>query len=232
MVRSHGHVAENASEREGMLLGKLINRERHRAPKGILKDDAWATNGQTIRALGVPMGNKMNEEAWWKAKLVEVNKKMAMWKSTSRLSLTGRNLLLQAIPYGSLRYWLFFMAPSVRILKKLHAEAYELLWAADPNMVADDHDDRGRTTRAHILAAPSHLPMREGGGNIMHFESHVRAFQAQWMSRYLHPGKEPWKSVADTWLVEPYPMGRGMLLAALDDRPCMCTRTCPRRRHT
>ena len=50
----------------------------------------------------------------------------------------------------------------------------------------------------------------------MHFESHVKAFQAQWMRRYLHPGKEPWKIVADTWLAEPYPIGRGMILAALD----------------
>ena len=64
-------MAENASKREGMLLGKL-NRERHRAPKGVIKDDAWAVNGQTIRALGVPMGNKMNVEAWWDAKLAEV----------------------------------------------------------------------------------------------------------------------------------------------------------------
>ena len=88
-------------------------------------------------------------------------------------------------------------------------------------MVADDHEDRGRTTRAHIRENPSHLPTREGGGNIMHFESHVKAFQAQWMRRYLHPGKEPWKTVADTWLAEPYPLGRGMILAALDGRPCM-----------
>jgi hypothetical protein len=56
-------MAENAAKREGQLLGKL-NRERHRAPKGIIKDEAWVNYGDTIRALGVPMGNNMDEKAW------------------------------------------------------------------------------------------------------------------------------------------------------------------------
>ena len=76
-------MAENASKREGMLIGKL-NRERHRAPTGIIKDDAWVQDGQTIRALGVPMGNKMDEEAWWENKLNEVKRRMAMWKSSAK----------------------------------------------------------------------------------------------------------------------------------------------------
>ena len=213
-------MAENASKREGMLLGKL-NRERHRAPKGVIKDEAWAQDGHTIRALGVPMGNKLNEEAWWMTKLEGVKRRLSMWKTTTRLSLTGRNLLLQAILYGSLRYWLFFMTPSQRVLDKLQQEAYELLWATDPDMVADTQEERGRKTRAHIACAPSHLPIREGGGNVMHFQSHVKAFQIQWVRRYIHPGREPWKHVADLWTAEPYPLGRGMLFAKLDDRPCM-----------
>ena len=52
-------MKENATKREGQLLGKL-NRERHRAPTGIIKDDAWVKDGDSIRALGVPMGNKLN----------------------------------------------------------------------------------------------------------------------------------------------------------------------------
>ena len=46
----------------------------------------------------------------------------------------------------------------------------------------------------------------------MHFRSHARAFYAQWGRRYLHPSNPPWKSVADTWLANQYPLGRGSLL--------------------
>ena len=56
-------MKENDAKREGQLLGKL-NRQRWRAPKGIIKDDAWVEDGDTIRALGVPMGNKVDEQAW------------------------------------------------------------------------------------------------------------------------------------------------------------------------
>jgi len=36
----------------------------------------------------------------------------------------------------------------------------------------------------------------------MHWESHCEAFYAQWMIRYLHPRKAPWKEIADLWICE------------------------------
>ena len=46
----------------------------------------------------------------------------------------------------------------------------------------------------------------------MHFASHVQAYYAHWMRRYLHPNSAPWKDIADIWLADPYPMQRGMIL--------------------
>ena len=60
-------MKENMAKREGMLLGKL-NRERHRAPVGIISNDAWAADGESIRALGVRMGSKLDTAAWWTKK--------------------------------------------------------------------------------------------------------------------------------------------------------------------
>ena len=57
-------MKENANKKEGQLLGKL-NRKRERAPTGIIKDDAWVKDGDSIRALGVPMGNHVDYTAWW-----------------------------------------------------------------------------------------------------------------------------------------------------------------------
>jgi hypothetical protein len=60
-------MKENETKREGQLLGKL-NRERNRAPKGVIARDAWIEDGQTIRALGVPMGNNFDIEEWYRSR--------------------------------------------------------------------------------------------------------------------------------------------------------------------
>ena len=52
-------MKENEDKREGQLLGKL-NRHRERAPANIIKNDAWVQDGDSIRALGVPMGNSLD----------------------------------------------------------------------------------------------------------------------------------------------------------------------------
>ena len=46
----------------------------------------------------------------------------------------------------------------------------------------------------------------------MHFRSHALAYYSQWVRRYLEPGNQPWKTVADLWLTDTY-LGRGAILA-------------------
>ena len=46
----------------------------------------------------------------------------------------------------------------------------------------------------------------------MHLESHVKAFQAQWIIKYLDPRDSPWKDVLDHWLLQDDGLGRGTLL--------------------
>ena len=49
----------------------------------------------------------------------------------------------------------------------------------------------------------------------MHWESHCEAFYAQWMIRYLHPRKAPWKEIADLWICEGT-QGRGVIVSNID----------------
>ena len=49
----------------------------------------------------------------------------------------------------------------------------------------------------------------------MHWASHCEAFYAQWMIRYLHPRKAPWKEIADLWLCEGT-LGRGVIVSNTD----------------
>ena len=81
-------MAENHAKREGMLIGKW-NNDRARAPRGVLKDDAWLQNGKTIRALGAPMGNNVVEEAWFHGRYRTVKNRIANWPSLRRHSITG-----------------------------------------------------------------------------------------------------------------------------------------------
>ena len=204
---------ENDTKREGQLMGKL-NRQRWRAPKGIIKDEAWVKDGDTIRALGVPMGNKVDECEWWRKRYRTVKQRIAAWRSISHMSITGRNLLLQAILYGSLRFWLFSMTMPDEISKLVEQDAYHLIWASNPELFTNE-EGTAKKSVAYIHRPASYIDQKKGGGGLMHWRSHVRAFYVQWIRRYLHPSDPPWKSVADVWLAEPYPMGKGMILASM-----------------
>eukprot|EP00966_Prymnesium_polylepis_P249443 5767219-Prymnesium_polylepis.1 len=56
----------------------------------------------------------------------------------------------------------------------------------------------------------------------MHWESHCEAFYAQWIVRYLHPRKAPWKTILRHWITageregdddSPHGLGDAILLA-------------------
>ena len=203
-------MKENATKREGQLLGKL-NRQRARAPKGIIHQDKWVADGDSIRALGVPMGNALRLDAWWASKYREVKQRIAAWRSTRHMSITGRTLLLQAILYGSLRFWLFALVMHEKVIEYVESDAYHLVWASNPELLSNE-DGTLKKSRAYIHKPASYLDQKRGGAGLPHFRSHIKAFYAQWIRRYLDPSEPPWKKVADAWIGDRYPIGRGAML--------------------
>ena len=99
-------MLENSTKREGLLLGSL-RKHPEKAPPDMVVN--WTPDGDTIRALGVPIGNDFSEHDWWLGRYREVKARVARWPSLRRLSLTGRNMLLQSIYYGMFRFWLYSM---------------------------------------------------------------------------------------------------------------------------
>ena len=207
-------MKENETKREGQLLGKL-NRERNRAPKGVIARDAWIEDGQTIRALGVPMGNNFDIEEWYRSRYRTVKARVSLWPSIRRLSLKGRNLLLQSIFYGSFRYWLYFLVMPQPIIDMIESDAKQMLWSTDPTLISNE-TGTSRGSRRYIHEKASYLPERKGGGGVMHWASHCNAIYAQWIVRYLHPRRSPWKIVADEWIRDGL-LGRAILLARAHD---------------
>ena len=86
------------------------------------------------------------------------------------------------------------------------------MWASNPELFTNE-EGTAKKSRAYIVKEASYIDQKKGGGGLMHLRSHIRAFYAQWVRRYLHPSNPPWKSIVDTWLADPYPMGRGSILA-------------------
>ena len=207
-------MAENSAKREGWLLGRLA-RERHREPQQIIHNNEWVRDGSTIRALGAPLGNQIDEHAWWMGKYRTVKGRVARWPSLRRLSVTGRNMLLQSIFYGSFRFWLYFMVLPASITKLIEQDAKQILWATTPHI--DSTEDGSPKCRRWITERASYLPLHKGGAGVMHWPSHCEAYYATWIIRYLHPRKAQWKNILRHYIDNEF-IHDGILVAAALDR--------------
>jgi hypothetical protein len=126
-------MLENSTKREGLLLGSLRKHPEKTPPDMVDMVVNWTPDGDTIRTLGVPIGNDFNEHDWWLGKYREVKARVARWPSLRRLSLKGRNMLLQSIYYGMFRFWLYSMVLPSSILKLMDEDAKQILWAHVPH---------------------------------------------------------------------------------------------------
>jgi hypothetical protein len=207
-------MLENKNKREGQLLGRL-NKERHRAPTGVIRDNAWVKDGDFIRALGAPMGNNLDVTEWYISRYRTVKERISLWPSIRRLALTGRNMLLQSIFYGSFRYWLYFLVMPNQVADAIELDAKQILWATNPQLLANE-TGTSRASRRYIHRKASYLPVKKGGGGIMHWRAHCEAFYAEWIIRYLHPRKAPWKSIAEQWIADTH-IGNQILLVKSEE---------------
>ena len=67
----------------------------------------WANDGEFVKCLGVPIGNDLNTEKWWHHKVAATRDKTSHWAGLYRNSYFGRNLIVQGMYFGRLRYWLY-----------------------------------------------------------------------------------------------------------------------------
>ena len=87
----------------------------------------------------------------------EVKTRVSHWHGVARLSLVGRNILLQSILYGSVRYWFFTLPVPEKIIELIESDAKALLWARHPELHTDEEGTAKRSNR-QIRKEPSYLP--------------------------------------------------------------------------
>ena len=95
-----------------------------------------------------------------------------------------RNVPLLAILNGPL---------PASILKLMEEDAKQILWALVPHL--DDAVEGSARYRRWMKENVSYMPVKKGGGGIIHWPSHCDAYYATWIVRYLEPRAAPWKSI-------------------------------------
>ena len=123
-------MRENYKKREGLGMGRYRNDKKTELPPNI----KWVEEGNWAVSLGVPVGNDLDTEAWWKQKLKAVRKHTSRWVGLFRSSYFGRNLIVQSMYFGRLRYWLFSLHMPPKLVELVQQEADILWWSREPDL--------------------------------------------------------------------------------------------------
>lgn len=202
-------MRENKAKREGLAMGKLRHKQLPAGTK-------WANDGEWVKSLGNPIGNDLDAEKFWAKKLEAVKARSKAWLGLYRNSYFGRNLVVQAMYFGSLRYWLYTLPMSKATRAKIQAEADQLWWAKDPEL-----DQAPKRFRRFVAKETAIGPRSKGGLGNMNWDTHVTSFTTSLIHRYVHPSKAAWKDVLD-WMLwhnkkgeETHPEGSMLLYCKL-----------------
>ena len=219
-------MKENVAKREGLGMGKYKGLDLKNGIK-------WAPADGWCISLGVPIGNDLNETKWWGGKINKVRALTSSWLSMERSKYFGRNLLVQALYFGRLRYWAYTISQTKSVMEIIQKDADILRWARDPTLTVDTDDDGAPSTEATknkkrirrwVAEDTARGPRELGGLNTMDWSMHVTSFKIEWILRYLDPGNAAWKDIIDGFILYDkkgnlrYPEGRSIILQDLGVR--------------
>ena len=148
------------------------------------------------------MGNNLDAEAWYVTRYHQVKAKVALWPSLRRLSTTGRNLLLQAVYYGSFRYWLYCLVMPPSIIEMIESDAKLMVWGAAPKLISNERGSSKRS-RPYIAGDAKYKSVKLGGAGLISWSDHCNAYYAHWIIRLLHPRRAQYKKII-LLLVKPH----------------------------
>ena len=219
-------MRENKSKREGLAMG--MYREQNLPP-----DIDWKGEGEWATCLGVPIGNDLNAEKWWMKKLEEVRAKARKWTGLFRTGYFGRNLVVQAMFLGRLRYWLYSVPMSRKVAALVQNDADILWWSKEPVLGGEAKRFRRFVARKTAIG-----PRVMGGLGNVDWAAHVDGFMSQWITRYVDPATSQWKELLDSMLLHDkngqsnFPEERGVFYSKLTrgDRYRLLS-TLPKRAH-
>ena len=190
-------MRENKAKREGLAMGRLRHSVLPRGtegplPKTVQRNIEWVPDGQWAVSLGVPIGNNLDHEKWWSKKLEAVRAVSRQWQGLYRSGYFGRNLIVQSMYLGRLRYWLYSIPMSKNMRNMVQDDADTLWWSREPKLGGER-----KRFRRFVAKKTAIGPKEKGGLGNLDWTSHVDSFLSQWMTRYVDPSHSSWKSILD-----------------------------------
>ena len=184
-------MRENISKREGLAMGNLRN------SPDLPPEIHWIPDGDWAISLGVPHGNDLDSARWWSKKIDAVRVKSDRWRHLNASSYFGRNLVVQALYFGSLRYWLFSLPMPGQTRATVQADA-DILWFSKEPILGKDAKRFRRFCARRTAIGPQSL----GGLGTMDWACHVTGVLASWIFRYMDPSESSWKTLLDFLLLQ------------------------------
>eukprot|EP00965_Chrysotila_dentata_P017139 569119-Pleurochrysis_carterae.AAC.1 len=202
-------MLENQDKREILPLGKTAMEARRRADTSHQLDTSppenprgWIPWGNTVISLGIPHGNNTNFNEFLKNKYAVAKAKLAKARSIQLMTIVGRQKILNANFYGSLRYYMFSMDFPPWLNAAIEQDAYVFTWKGNPKLDPQTMGSRERAGK-FISKKATNLPISGGGAGALNWKAHTHAFQAMWAVSFLHPRMHPWKKILTEWLRYP-----------------------------
>eukprot|EP00965_Chrysotila_dentata_P104724 3459002-Pleurochrysis_carterae.AAC.1 len=204
------NMLENQSKRDILPLGKTSKSDltSRLTPLAINPDygDAytpnWVERNNTLISLGIPIGNTTNMNAFLKAKYKGAKTALAKAHSIASISLIGRTRILNANYYGKLRYYFWTLQFPPWLVKAMETDATHFIWKSKPSLDTEAIGTVGGNGK-YISRHATYRTTKKGGAGQLHLPSHIKAIQASWIIRYLHPRVAQWKQILDKWINMP-----------------------------
>eukprot|EP00965_Chrysotila_dentata_P034616 1152869-Pleurochrysis_carterae.AAC.2 len=84
----------------------------------------------------------------------------------------------------------------------METDATHFTWKSKPSLDTDAIGTVGGNGK-YISKCATHRAIKKGGAGQLHLPSHIKAIQASWILRYLHPRVAQWKQILDKWINMP-----------------------------
>ena len=120
-----------------------------------------------------------------------------------------------------MRYWLYSVPMSDDLIANVQHDADQIWWSKDPTLKTNAKFRRPQKQETLIG------PRTQGGLGVMDWLSHVKAFRAQWILKYLHPADSAWKRVLDEFLLSD---GKGGLKYGIERAILLCPLKAPEKK--
>ena len=113
---------------------------------------------------------------------------------------------------GRFRFYLWALEFGNQLNDNIKSDANIFLWKRNSKIKADSEGSTGNIGK-FISKKASPLPWKKGWAGILDWDTHHRAFYAQWIIKLFDPRRALWEDIIEQWLGEPKQILIGKLSA-------------------